>query len=75
MDALDINNNGEIAMYSTTIGDSYISFPPYTTQTDMGALQACLAGANAATGLNDSGVAVGIANAPTSCPQPFIFNG
>jgi hypothetical protein len=73
MDALDINNNGEIAMFSTTIGDSYISFPPYTTQTDMGTLQACLAGANAATSLNDSGVAVGVANTPTICPQPFMF--
>lgn len=71
---LDINNNGAIAMFVG--GNSFISFPPYTTQTNMGTLQACLAGDTFATSLNDSGAAVGVANAPTSCPQPFFsFNG
>jgi probable HAF family extracellular repeat protein len=70
--ALDINNNGAIAMQIDP--DSYISVPPYSTQTDMGRWQACVVGQTYATGLNDSGTAVGIHNANTSCPVPFFYH-
>ena len=71
LNALDINNNGAIAMYSG--GYSFISFPPYTTRSNMGTLQSCLLGDTLATSLNDSAAAVGVANAPTSCPLPFYY--
>jgi probable HAF family extracellular repeat protein len=69
LNALDINNNGAIAMFSG--GDSFLSFPPYTAWSDMGILQSCLLGDTIATSLNDGAVAVGIADAPTTCPLPF----
>lgn len=70
---VDINDNGAIAMYSFASSTSVVSLPPYTTQTSMGNLTSCtIPGDTVATGLNDSGAAVGIANAPTSCPQPFF---
>lgn len=72
---LDINNNGVITMYSWS-GDGYISAPPYSSQTNIGTLPpSCgVLGSNFATGLNDSGTAVGIANVPTSCRQPFLYS-
>lgn len=73
---LDINNHGAIAMFSEASGTSVISLPPYTTQTSMGNLPSCILADSAATGLNDSGAAVGIAEAPSTCPLPFFsFNG
>lgn len=73
---LDINNNGAIAMFSAASGTSVISLPPYTTQTSMGNLPSCILADTAATGLNDSGAAVGVAEAPSTCPLPFFsFNG
>jgi hypothetical protein len=72
---LDINNHGVIAMYSLSTSDAYLSAPPYTSQVDVGTLFGCgYVGSNLITGVNDSGTAVGIANDPTSCPQPFIFS-
>jgi probable HAF family extracellular repeat protein len=74
--ALDINNKGTIAIESIASAVSFISLPPYTTQTNMGNLQSCLLGDTVASGLNDSGAAVGVADAPTTCPLPFFsFNG
>jgi probable HAF family extracellular repeat protein len=73
---LDINNKGAIAMFSKAPGTSVISLPPYTTQTSMGNLPSCIPADTAATGLNDSGAAVGVAEAPSTCPLPFFsFNG
>jgi len=72
---LEINNNGLIALYSLTASDNFLSAPPYTSQVDVGTLFGCgFVGSNIISGLNDSGVAVGIANDPTTCPQPYIFS-
>jgi len=72
--ALDINNNGMIAMYSWSNGHTILSSPPYTAQTDIGTLPSCVPSSTIATALNDSGNVVGISNVPTSCQQPFIFS-
>jgi probable HAF family extracellular repeat protein len=70
-----LDNNGALALYSFSTSDSYISFPPYSTRTDLGTLPPCFGvyGDNFATSLNDSGAVVGVSNAPTKCAQPFFF--
>ena len=69
-----INNMGVIGMSASASAHVFLSGPPYTSQVDLGTLPGCGPGESIVTGLNDSGVAVGITNAPTSCPQPFIFS-
>lgn len=70
---LDLSNSGIIATFDGS--DSYLyGAPPYTSQTDVGSLTGCVPGPTPITAINDAGAAVGISNAATTCPQPFLFS-
>jgi len=71
--ALDISNKGMIATFNQSLGDSFLSGPPFSSAVDVGRLTGCGPGDTPITAVNDSGDAVGVSNAPTTCRQPFLF--